>query len=91
MASVDQECPHCRTHIPAGASICTGCGAREGYASPGDSRNRIVMGLVLAVAVALMSPFIFGSTGVLYFTVPVCLVLILIGANHLRRGPRWFR
>lgn len=50
-------CPHCQTHVPDGANICTGCGAEVVRGATRRERSRIglvfVGGAVLLLVIAL--------------------------------------
>jgi membrane protein implicated in regulation of membrane protease activity len=43
----DMTCPHCHSHVPRGALVCTGCKAEIEYGAPG----RIMMVIALVAAV----------------------------------------
>jgi len=55
-----KPCPFCRTPVPHGATVCTGCHARYGYENPHVQRSFrawlgfLIVGLViLAIGVAI--------------------------------------
>lgn len=90
----DRPCPFCRTTVPDGAVVCTGCGAMEGYVSPGRTRERHVGWIAAAVVFWLSLPVLFGARS-MNVGVWICLLLAvgfgLYGRRQLRRGPSWFK
>jgi len=46
-------CPHCQSHVPGGAGICTGCGAE--IVRGANRRERTLVGLVFVGAAFLTS------------------------------------
>lgn len=43
-------CPYCRTSVPSGATVCTGCGATRSYGSIGCF---FVIGIVASIALII--------------------------------------
>ncbi len=88
-----RPCPFCRTAVPDGAVVCTGCGAMEGYVSPGRTRERHIRWIAAAVLFWLSLPVFFGARSMnvgVWISILLAIVFLLIGWRQLQRGPKWF-
>lgn len=88
-----RPCPFCRTPVPDGAVVCTGCGAMEGYVSPGRTRERHIRWIAASVVFWLSVPIILGARSMnvgVWISILLAVIFGLIGWRQLRRGPRWF-
>lgn len=72
-------CPHCRTHVPHGATVCTGCHSRVQYGPP-------PIAVPAALVLSAIAGTKMGATFVPWLgwaTFFLCTVALLAGAAHL--------
>ena len=49
-----EQCPYCRTELPAGAVVCRGCGAERTYGKLGDGTHYGAGGIVMGTVFLLV-------------------------------------
>lgn len=87
------ECPFCRTELREGATVCPGCGAREGYIPMNNGAVGGKATVIFTMVVCVVVAFLFGSLNIPFMGIFVFLMLLYLpyAGWMLVRGPRWFR
>lgn len=90
------QCPHCMTEIPPDATICTGCGARQGAAIP---KTVIFVGALSLPFILIALNFLFRGDfiGVLVMLPLIAMflglaaVLFFVLRGKKSGGQAWYR
>lgn len=85
LSADEAACPHCMSVVHKDAWVCSGCGAKKGYAHNKGSVYGKVATIVWGIIVPIIGTAIFPPAG--FILVPIALFC----AYRLFSGPVWYQ